>query len=405
MILALSSGTSVDGIDVALADLTLDGAEIRMTPLGHHEQPFSEELRDAVLQALPPATTTLEQVCRIDTLLGQEFASAARFTLDDRAGGGAGGGATGTGAGQPELVVSHGQTLYHWVEGGSVRGSLQLGQPAWIAEATGLPVVSDVRVGDVAGGGQGAPLASLLDVLLLGDRPEPAAALNLGGIANVTVAGGGVTPVAFDTGPANALLDVAVRRATDGRQHVDTGGALAAAGQVHKGLLSTLLGHDYYRQDPPKSTGKEVFHAGYLEAALEATSTADLSAQDLLATLVELSAASVAEALTAYRVSEVIASGGGTHNPTLMRRLAARLHPARVATFDSLGLDPGAKEAYLFALIGFLTWHGLPGTVPDCTGARHTSIAGRITPGAQPLRLPDPATTHPTTLRIATSAR
>ena len=397
IVLALSSGTSVDGIDVAVADLSFDNDNdsVRLVPLSHHEVGFSDELRAQVLDGLPPASTTLEQVCRIDTLLGQEFAAAARSTLDDH---------DPSDGGAPELVVSHGQTLYHWVQDGSVLGTLQLGQPAWIAEATGLPVVSDVRVADVAAGGQGAPLASLLDVLLLGARPEPAAALNLGGIANVTVAGGGISPVAFDTGPANALLDVAVRRATHGRQHVDTDGALAAAGQVHETLLSALLEHDHYRQAPPKSTGKEVFHAGYLDTALAATGTHELPAHDLLATLVELTAATVADALTAYRVGEVIASGGGTHNPTLMRRLAARLDPARVSTVDSLGLDPGAKEAYLFALIGFLTWHGLPGTVPDCTGARHTTVAGRITPGARPLCLPDPATAHPTTLYIDTPA-
>ncbi len=391
IVMALSSGTSVDGIDVALADLTLDDQTVRLVPLLHREVDFSAALRSDVLSALPLQTTTMEQVCRIDTLLGQEFAAAARKVMHER---------TSSGLDTPELVVSHGQTLFHWVEDGSVRGTLQLGQPAWIAEATGLPVVSDVRIADVAAGGQGAPLASLLDLLLLHDRLDPCAALNLGGIGNVTVAGAGIRPVAFDTGPANALLDAAIRRDSGGRAHVDIDGTRAAAGVVHDGLLAALLDHPYYRQPPPKTTGKETFNANYLESVSVATGTQSLLAEDLLATLVELTATTVADALRPYRVGDVVAAGGGTHNPTLMRRLGAHLKPSRLSTIDSLGLDSSAKEAYLFALIGFLSWHGLPGTVSNCTGARHTTIAGRITPGAQPLRLPEPARSTPTTLLI-----
>ncbi|MGB7448043.1 MAG: anhydro-N-acetylmuramic acid kinase [Ornithinimicrobium sp.] len=390
IILAVSSGTSVDGIDVAVADIQMSDTDIEMTPLVHREVDFSTELSEMVLGALPPATTTLEQVCRIDTLVGQELAAAARSCLDHDALAGA----------RPEVIVSHGQTLFHWVQARSALGTLQMGQPAWISEATGLPVISDVRGADVAAGGHGAPLASLMDVLLLGERVRPAAALNLGGIANVTVAGGGLDPVAFDTGPANALLDVAVHRATDGRRRFDAGGRLAAAGRVHDGLLSALGEHPYYRQAPPKSTGKEVFHADYLDEALRHSSTQQLPGEDLLATLVELTALTVAEALRPYNVDEVVASGGGTRNGVLMQRLHARLGGPEVTTYDSLGLDPGAKEAYLFALVGFLTWHGLPGTVPSCTGARHRAIAGRISPGSTPLRLPEPLTTSPTVLRV-----
>lgn len=390
IVLAVASGTSVDGIDVAAANIEMTGDELALTPLGHREVDFTRELSDSVLAVLPPAATTLEQVCRIDTLLGQELAAAAVEFM-----------AEGPLAGQrPEVVVSHGQTLFHWVQDGAARGTLQMGQPAWISELTGLPVISDVRVADVAAGGHGAPMASLLDVLMLGGRPRRAAALNLGGIANVTVAGGGSDPLAFDTGPANALLDTAVHRSTSGRQRVDVGGELAASGRVHHGLLRALGDHPYYRQEPPKSTGKEMFNADYLDGALRTSSTEDLGAEDLLATLVELTATTVADALRPYDVHEVIASGGGTHNGALMQRLSARLGSADVTTWDSLGLDPGAKEAYLFALVGFLTWHGLPGTVPTCTGARHHTVAGRITPGAAALRLPEPLPTTPTALRV-----
>lgn len=387
IVLALSSGTSVDAIDVATAELTLTGDSVSMRPLRHHEVPFSAQLRAAVLDALPPANTTLEQVCRIDTLLGQEFAAAA--------------GTVGTAGGRPDLVVSHGQTLYHWVDGGEVRGTLQLGQPAWVAEATGLPVISDVRVNDVAAGGQGAPLAAILDLLLLGGRPAAAAALNLGGIANVTVAGGAITPIAFDSGPGNALLDAAVRRDGDGLR--DEGGARAARGRVHPGLLDVLSAHPYFCRSPPKSTGKELFHLDYLTESLRAADAPELSLEDQLATLVELTARTVSDALESYRVTEVLVSGGGTGNATLMNRLATLLRPATVRTTDTIGLDPSAKEAYLFALLGFLTWHGLPGVVPECTGARHATVAGRITPGSGPLRLPEPEARSPTRLHISDS--
>lgn len=391
-ILALSSGTSVDGIDVAVADLAFGERNVVvLTPVSHQEINYSPELRAQILAAYPPAATTLEQVCRLDTLIGQEFASAARRVAAEHA--------------DVELVVSHGQTLFHWVEDGAVRGTLQLGQPSWIAEATGLPVVSDVRVNDVAAGGQGAPLASLIDVLLMGGRDGIGAALNLGGIANITVAGAGIDPVAFDTGPANALLDVAIRRATDGQEHVDLDGVRAASGRINEALLEALLRHPYYARTAPKSTGKEDFHAGYLDEVLQATGTTDLDVADVLATLVELTARTIADALAPFSATEVFASGGGTSNPTLMRRLAHHLQPARLHTYDVLGLDPGAKEAYLFALIGFLTWHGLPGTVLSCTGAQHPTVAGRITPGSKPLRLPPPHTDSPAALLIANADR
>ncbi|WP_017573939.1 anhydro-N-acetylmuramic acid kinase, partial [Nocardiopsis halotolerans] len=212
-------------------------------------------------------------------------------------------------------------------------------------------------------------------------------ALNLGGIANATVVRDGAPPVAFDTGPGNALLDAATRRVTGGRADFDADGALARSGTPDPALLEHLLAEPYYRLEPPRTTGVELFGPGYLDAALRHTGTP--SDADLLATLVELTAVTVADALRP--VTEVFASGGGTRNPVLMERLAARLHPARIGRFDDLGLDSDAKEAYLFALIGFLTWHGLAGSVPACTGARRAPVAGRLTPGAGPLRLPQPA--------------
>ncbi|CAM3812126.1 anhydro-N-acetylmuramic acid kinase [Nocardiopsis rhodophaea] len=374
IVLGLSSGTSVDGIDVAVADLRLEAGEVLLAPVAYREVPYPGRLRDDILAALPPAPTTLDAVCRLDARIGQAFADAAEAAIGDLCP-----------RRTADLVVAHGQTVYHWVEDGQARGTLQLGQPAWIAEATGLPVVSDPRARDIAAGGQGAPLTSTLDVLWLSGRDAPAAALNVGGIANLTVVAPGRPPVAFDTGPGNALLDAAVRRATAGREAMDVDGHRARRGRVHPGLLGRLRADPYYARPAPKSTGKELFHSGYLDSALDGT---DVSEDDLCATLVALTAETVAEACRAHGVTEVIASGGGLRNPVLAEALRAALAPATVDTSAALDIDPDAKEACLFALLGFLTWHGIPATIPSCTGARHSTLAGRITPNMDRRPLP-----------------
>lgn len=387
IVVGLISGTSIDGIDVALADLDLVDGEVVMAPRGHRDVAYSADLTAEIAGILPPAGTTLEAVCRIDTRIGQEFAAAAAAAIDDL-------------DGHADLVVSHGQTVFHWVDGGVALGTLQLGQPAWIAERTGLPVVSDVRSADVAGGGHGAPLAATLDVLVLGDRPEPAAALNLGGIANVTVVRPDADPVAFDTGPANALIDAAARMVSGGREQRDDGGRRAARGSIDERLLAALLDDPYYALDPPKSTGRELFHTDHLRDAVARSGSTAIADDDLLATVTALTARTVAGACARFAVAEVVASGGGTHNPTLMAALRDALAPARLVTSTAVGLPVDAKEAHLIALVGFLAWHGLPGTIPACTGARGPRIAGRITPPPGGLGLPPPATAPPTRLRL-----
>jgi anhydro-N-acetylmuramic acid kinase len=234
-VIGLMSGTSYDAIDAAAADLRLDGDVLVLTPLGMLSQPYPPDLRAAVAASLPPASTTVGQVCQLDTGIGQAFAAVAEQAVEQLCGGYA------------DLIVSHGQTVFHWVDDGTVRGTLQLGQPAWIAEATGVPVVSDLRARDVAAGGQGAPLVSIIDVLWLRGRPGVPVALNLGGIANITVVHG--APVAFDTGPANALIDAVVTELT-GRPF-DADGVMAARGQVHEELLGRLLAEPYYARPAP----------------------------------------------------------------------------------------------------------------------------------------------------------
>ncbi|PWI14135.1 anhydro-N-acetylmuramic acid kinase [Streptomyces sp. Act143] len=379
-VIGLMSGTSYDAIDAAAADLGLVGDSLVLRPLGLVSEPYDDELRAALAAALPPGTTSMAEVCRLDTRIGQAFAAAAvragRELCDGRA----------------ELVASHGQTVYHWAAEGRVHGTLQLGQPAWIAEATGLNVVSDFRPRDVAAGGQGAPLVSLVDLLWLRGRPGTPVALNLGGIANLTAPDG----TAFDTGPGCALIDAAARGFSGGRLAYDADGALAARGRAHEPLLARLLAEPYYALPPPKTTGKELFHLGHLQDALAGFGT--LSAEDVVATLTLLTARTVADAVRALDATEVIASGGGTRNPTLMRMLGAELSGVRLRTSDGLGLPADAKEAYAFAVLGFLTVHGLPGTVPASTGARHARVLGSVTPGRDGLRLPPPARVRPARL-------
>ncbi|MEU1012507.1 anhydro-N-acetylmuramic acid kinase [Streptomyces sp. NPDC005890] len=384
-VIGLMSGTSYDAIEAAAADLTLDDDTLLLRPLGHLSVPYADDLRARVAAVLPPAVTTAHAVCALDSGIGQAFAGAAGRALRELC------------AGAADLVVSHGQTVHHWVEDGIVRGTLQLGQPAWIAEATGLPVVSDLRSRDVAAGGQGAPLVGMTDTLLLRGLPGTPAALNLGGIANVTVLAPGAAPLAFDTGPANALLDAAVHHFTDGAAAYDADGHRAAAGRVRPELLRVLLDDPYYRRPAPKTTGKEHFHLPYLERALDAVPTP--AADDVLATLTRLTAVTVADACRAHGVTQLVASGGGTRNPVLMRLITEELPGVPVRPSDDLGLPSDAKEALAFAVLGFLTVHGLPGTHPSATGASRATLLGSITPGLAPLRLPEPVAQPPRRLR------
>lgn len=385
-VLGLISGTSMDGIDVAAARFALHDDVVSLEPLGHTSVAYEDSLRSRLEAILPPSETTAEEVCQVDTAVGQAFADAASAALRDF-------------APDAELVVSHGQTIFHWVEDGHVRGSLQIGQPAWISAGTGLPVVADLRLADIAAGGHGAPLAALFDVLLLGGSKSVRASLNLGGISNITVVGGGIEPLAYDVGPANALIDAAVSYITRGRSSVDIDGAIAARGRVDERLLDELLAEPYYAQEPPKTTGKELFHLPYL---LDAVGRAgDVEDEDLVATVTKLTAVTVARACRRHEVDEVIAAGGGVHNPTLMRMLSDELE-APVRLIDELGIPSTAKESYFMALTGYLAVHELAGNLPAATGASEPVILGTLLPGRTGFRLPDPASVQPTRLEVVT---
>jgi anhydro-N-acetylmuramic acid kinase len=378
-VVGLMSGTSFDAIEAAAADFDLRGAEVILRPLGSLSVSYPADLRDSIAATLPPAATTIGAVCEIDTRIGQAFAEAAALANEQLA------------SGEAELIVSHGQTVYHWVEGANALGTLQLGQPAWIVARTGLTVVSDLRSRDIAAGGQGAPLVSLFDVLLLGgETTGTRAALNLGGIANLTIMPPDAPPFAFDTGPANALMDAVVAHRGGGRETFDRDGARAARGRPNRALLDWLLSDPYYALPPPKSTGRERFSLDYVLEALRAVGIESINAigeDDLLATLSALTVEVVRRSCVENAVTELVAAGGGTRNPALMRGLTESLPTTRIRTIDDWGIPIEAKEAYAFALLGFLSVHGLSGTVPSCTGAREPTVLGRINPGQAPLRL------------------
>lgn len=384
-ILGMISGTSHDGIDAAVVEFEERDGHLTGKVLHSTSTPYPPALRARLIQALPPAATTLAEMCELDTLVGQCFARAARDVIRD--------------AGPVDLVVSHGQTVFHWVEDGEARGTLQIGQPAWIAEATGTPVLSDVRIRDITAGGHGAPLVSYLDALLLASHNGTSAALNLGGIANMTVVSGESELFAYDIGPANALIDAVVVGRELNDEGYDVDGRIAATGTVDPDLLDVLLQDPYFRLRAPKSTGKEHFHLPYVQDSLKAAGAGPSDA-DLIATLTEFTVRSVARDVRTHGIDLVVASGGGCRNSVLMEGLRRALPGVAITQSDDYGAPADDKEAIAFALIGWCTAHGLPGTVPAGTGAREARILGTITPGNGPLTLPTPATSAPRALTL-----
>lgn len=365
--IGLISGTSVDAIDAALVEVTGDG---RPHVVATHSAPWDEAIRDRLLRfARRNAAVEVDDLATLDAEIGEAFAAAALALLA----------ACGVDARSIRAIGSHGQTLRHRVDR-AVPFTMQIGDPNRIAERTGITTVADFRRRDVAAGGQGAPLLPMLHAAAFGMAGEPRAVLNLGGIANLTLLPGDGSPVrGFDTGPANCLLDAVVSAGGPGRR--DDGGRRAASGSVHAPLLERLLADPWFETPPPKSTGREVFNLDWL-AARGGGLESRLAAEDLLATLAELSAATIAGALRATQPETVrlIACGGGVHNLHLMRRIAARLPGVAVDTSARHGLDPDFVEAAGFAWLAHLALEGLPGNLPSVTGAHGPRILGAIHP-------------------------
>jgi anhydro-N-acetylmuramic acid kinase len=374
-VVGLLSGTSADGIDAALCEL--DGAPPALTARITRTRmvPYAPDVRERILDAMRPGRADAAAICTLNFAIGEAFAGAALAVLEGET---------------ADLIGSHGQTLWHQVESdGRVSATLQIGEASVIAERTGITTVSGFRTRDVAAGGQGAPLIGYLDWLLLRQPGAWRAAQNIGGIGNVTflppLEAATAPLIAFDTGPGNALIDSAVALLTGGQAQYDAGGRMALAGRVDAGWLAELLAHPYFALPPPKTTGREVFGADYAAQLVADGRARMLSDADVIATLTALTAHSIARAYRDFapgRIEECILGGGGRHNAALAQSLSELLAPARVSRSEDHGIDGDFKEALLFALLAYETWHNRPGCLPEQTGARHASVLGQITPGA-----------------------
>jgi len=373
----LMSGTSADGVDVAIVDLSAGAVRVR----AFETVAYPPAVRRAVLDACRGDRGGSAGLSRLNVLLGERFAeallgAARRAGIDPRT---------------IDLVGSHGQTVWHEpggrrMCGRKVRSTLQIAEPSVIAERTGITTVADFRPRDVAAGGQGAPLVPHADRVLFAHRIRRRAVQNLGGIANVTYlppTSAGDDPLAFDTGPGNMVIDALVAHVTGGRMKFDRGGRLASRGKACPAFLDELLRHPYFRRRPPKTTGREQFGAAYAERLIARARRRKLAGANLIATATALTARSIADAYRRFLPAppdEVILCGGGARNDTLVELLRAALHPARVLLMDELGIDADAKEAVSFAILAAETIRGNRGNVPSATGARRAVVLGKIIP-------------------------
>jgi anhydro-N-acetylmuramic acid kinase len=348
------SGTSLDGIDVAVVEIR----GRRIQTVGFQSAPYPEATRIALLGELDAA-----RISRLNFDLGELYARAVEKAVRR--------------FGPVSLIGCHGQTIFH--EGGA--NTLQIGEPAVIAETLGVPVVSNFRARDIAAGGEGAPLVPFVDYLLFRHARRARIALNIGGIANITMIAPSASSrdvVAFDTGPGNMLIDALAREYTSGKQNYDRDGKIAASGNVDRKLLDHLLADPYYRRRPPKSAGREQYGAEFVERLKRSR----LGLKDLIATATALTAATIAMGVrqTGVRDADLIVSGGGVHNRRLMDYLAACLPGITVGSSANYGVDPDAKEAIAFAVLAYETWHHRPANLPSATGARCAVVLGDITP-------------------------
>ncbi len=381
-VVGLMSGTSADGIDVAFVRISGRGANLKAQLEKFCTLPYPAAVRRAILRvanANRARTLSVAEISQLNFLLGELFADAVlraarRFRLR---------------LSSIDLIGSHGQTVFHQPRleafaGRRVVSTLQLGEPQIIAERTGIPVVANFRPRDMAAGGQGAPLVPFVDYLLYRHPHKGRVAVNLGGIANVTVIPAGAQPedvIAFDTGPGNMVIDAVVEHVTRGRQHFDPDGAFARRGRPLESVLRRLLRHPYFRRRPPKSTGREEFGRTYAEQFLRLAGRA--KSADKVRTATELTVRSLADAFRRFilpraHIEEVIVGGGGARNRFLMARLREELPGVRWLPAGHFGVDEKAKEAFAFAVLAYHTWHGWPATLPSATGARHAVLLGII---------------------------
>lgn len=378
LVIGLMSGTSADGVDVALCRLEGAPPMLRAEVLAGATYPYPPALRQRILRACRRDTSTVDEICRLGFGLAEEWAGAVHRLLAEAC----------VDLAQVELIGSHGQTVWHQVDDGRVAATLQIGEAAVLAERTGITVVSNFRPRDVAAGGQGAPLTGYADWLLLRHPSHWRVVQNIGGIANVTflppLSDEESLPIAFDTGPGNALIDAVAAAVTGGRLTCDRDGELARSGRVDDEWLAEMRAHPYFERRPPKTTGRELFGEAWARERLAEGRARGLADTDVVATLTALTAASIADAYRRFApapIAELVLGGGGAHNPALVETIRCALPNLRVLTHEDLGLDGDVKEALVFALLAYETWHNRAGALPALTGAQRATVLGQITPG------------------------
>jgi anhydro-N-acetylmuramic acid kinase len=377
----IMSGTSADGIDVAVVRIAPGKLRPSIALLAHEGFAFPAPLRRAVLQAMNAAAISTAELARLNWRLGLAYAEAVSATMKRH-------------AVKLDLIGCHGQTLYHQPRAESYAGrrfacTWQLGEAAVIAASAGVPVVSNFRPADMMAGGQGAPLVPLLDYVLFADRKRGRVLQNIGGIANLTAIPAGAKPdavIAFDTGPGNMVIDALAQQLFGKR--FDRNGGYAARGLVLGPVLAEALGNPYFKLKPPRTAGREQFGREYAAKFLAVCQRLSNRPEDALATATALTAETIARSYKTFARRgmrgcgvDYIVSGGGARNATLMAMLAARLEPmgCKLAVSEEFGLPAEAKEAAAFALLAWQTWHHLPGNVPKATGASRPAILGQIT--------------------------
>lgn len=377
LVVGLISGTSVDGIDAAVVEVRGAGLDARLRLIAGTTVPFPAGDREELFRMFDPGQATVDRLCRFNFRMGELFADAALTAISS----------AGLAPHQVDLIGSAGQTVWHIPAPGGA--TLQIAEPAVIAERTGLPVVADFRVADMAAGGHGAPLVPYFDLVVFRHPVLSRAVQNIGGIANVTHLPArpphGCGPgdvLAFDTGPGNMIIDAVVGTLTGGRQAFDRDGAMASQGRVDEAWLADLLADPYLRQPPPKSTGRELYGRPFADRLLEEARRRGLAAKDVVATVSALTADSIVRAYREFLtprggVDEVILSGGGSYNRFLRERIVAGLG-VPVRTSEEFGVDGKHKEAMAFALLASDAVAGLPTSIPGATGASGSRVLGKF---------------------------
>ncbi len=379
-VVGLMSGTSADGVDAALVKIVRRGGASRITPLAFASVPYSRTLQQRLVEL--SLHGQVAEICHMNAYLGELFAKAALRVIRKAQ----------YRPADIDVIGSHGQTIHHLPKGirepgvGVVRSTLQIGEPAVIAERTGITTVANFRPRDMAAGGEGAPLVPYAHAMAFCHPRRNRLVVNIGGISNVTYlpAGGGVKDLrAFDTGPGNMVLDAIVRMATQGKRSYDAGGRMARRGTVNDALLRELIAHPFLIRRPPKSTGREEFGAPFIQAIMARQRKARLSIEDLLATCATWTAEAIGSARRwiAGEIDDVIVGGGGVYNRAIMDALRGVFAPSPVLTFDDCGWSSKAFEATAFALLAHDMLHGHCTNVPGVTGARHPVLLGSVVPG------------------------